>query len=254
MGAAATGEVALGDDGQARRGHGDAVVQRGDDDAPAGPGEVGGVAVDDRQVDAMVEHHFAEPPRRTGAIGGDDDPESVGEQLGETASQPRPVAGDRSPTGRLDDRGVRRLRGRVDRPERIDSGGEQAVRLGVQPGEGEVALASPRRRQRGGEVVLLGEQVDGAVAAATWLDEHDLGLLGQHVGEQCRLAAVVEPREPALHPFEERSLGDPFPLLSPPRLEGDEALGRGPARRRWGAALGRGRSAPRRDRRRSVGR
>ena len=100
--------------------------------------------------------------------------------------------------------------------------GEQAVRLGVQAREREVAVASPRRRQGGGEVVLLGEQVDGTVTAAPRLDEHDLGRVRQHVGEQGRLGAVVEPGQPALHPLEERTLGDALPLLAPPRLAGDE--------------------------------
>ena len=138
--------------GQARRGHGDAVVQRGDDDAPAGPGEVGGVAVDDRQVEAMIEQHFA--------AGGAAEPspsaatttrKSVGEQLGETLSQARPVAGDRSPTGRLDDRGVRGLGRRVDRPERRRrrrrAGGRARRAAGGRRGRGRVPTSTPAPRR-----------------------------------------------------------------------------------------------------------
>ncbi len=70
---APTGQIALGDDRQPSRRQRDAVVQRGDRDATARLGEVGGLAVDDRQVDAVVEHDLAQAGRRAGAVGGDDD-------------------------------------------------------------------------------------------------------------------------------------------------------------------------------------
>ena len=215
-------QIALGDDRQPRRRQRDAVVQRGDGDAPSRRGEVGGLAVDDRKIDAVVEQDVAQARRRTGAVGGDDNPEPVRQQLGEPASEAGAVAGDRTPAGRLDDRRVGRLRSRVDRPERLATAGEQAVRLGVQTRERQVPIAAPRRRQGGGEVVLLGEQIDGTIAAAPRFDEHDLGRVRQYVGEQGRLGAVVEPGHPALHPLEEGSLGDSLPLLAPPRLAGDE--------------------------------
>ena len=96
----------------------------------------------------------------------------------------------------------------------------------MQPGERLVRVALPRRRQRLGEVVLLGEQVDGPVAHPPWLDEDDLGGGGQHVGEQ--LVGVDEPRQPALHAVEQGALGEPLPLLAAPRLGADELGGPGP--------------------------
>ena len=107
----------------------------------------------------------------------------------EPADEAAAVAGDRAPARRLDDRRVRRLGRRVDRPERAAVAGEQSVGLGVQARERQVGRALPRRRQRLGQVVLLGEQVVGPVAAAPRLDEHDLGRRRQHVGEQ--LVSVV---------------------------------------------------------------
>ncbi len=56
----------------------------------------------------------------------------------------------------------------------------------------------PRRRQRPGEVVLLGDQVGDAVAHPARFDEDDLGALGQHVGEQ--QVVVDQPRQPASMP------------------------------------------------------
>ena len=95
----------------------------------------------------------------------------------------------------------------------------------MQPREREVGGATPRRRQGGGEVILLGEQVDRPVAAAARLDEDDLGGLRQDIGDQRRLGAVVEPRQPALHALEEGALGEALPLLAAPWLEGDEPAG-----------------------------
>ena len=222
---APSGEIALGDDRQPRRWKRDAMMQGGDGDPPTRLGQIDGGTVDDGQVDAVVEQHLAKAVRRTRSVGSDDDPVLLGQQLGEAASEAGSVACDGTPSGRLDDRRVRRLGCRVDRPERAAAASEEAVRLGVQAGEREVALAAPRRRQGGGEVVFLGEQVDGSVAAAPRLDEDHLGGLRQHVGQQRWLGAVVEPRQPTLHPFEERPLGDALPLLPSPRLAGDQAAG-----------------------------
>ena len=100
------------------------------------------------------------------------------------------------------------------------------IGLGVQARERLVRVALPRRGQRLGQVVLLGEQVDGPVAHPARLDEHDLGARRQHVGQQ--LLVVGEPRQPALHAVEQRALGEALPLLAAPRLGADELRRPGP--------------------------
>ncbi len=98
--------------------------------------------------------------------------------------------------------------------------GEQVVGVGVQPREFLVGVAGPGRRERLGEIVLLGEQIGGTVAHAPRLDEDRLRTVREDVGEQRVL--VDEPRHPRLHALEVGALGEPFPLLAAPRLGTDE--------------------------------
>ena len=95
--------------------------------------------------------------------------------------------------------------------------------MGVEAGERLVGVAFPGRGERPRQVVLLGQQIDGPVAHAARLDEQHLGALRQDVGEQALV--VDEPRQPALHAVEQRALGEALPLLTAPRLDGDEAAG-----------------------------
>jgi hypothetical protein len=86
-----------------------------------------------------------------------------------------------------------------------------------------VGIARPGRGECLGEVVLLGEQLGRPVAHPAWLDQHDLGVVRQHVGEQ--LVLVDQPRQPRLHSVEVVALGKPLPLLASPRLGGDQLVG-----------------------------
>ena len=95
--------------------------------------------------------------------------------------------------------------------------------MGVEAGERLVGIALPRRGQRLGQVVLLGQQIDGPVAHPARLDEQHLGRRRQDVGEQPLV--VDEPRQPALHAVEQGALGEALPLLTAPRLHGDEPAG-----------------------------
>ncbi len=131
VGTAPSGEIALGDDRQPRRWQRDAMMQRSDGDPPTRLGQIDDGTVDDGQVDALVEQHLAEAVRRTRSVRSDDDPVLLGQQLGEAPSEAGSVACDGTPSGRLDDRRVRRLGCRIDRPERATTASEEAVRLGV---------------------------------------------------------------------------------------------------------------------------
>ncbi len=218
-GPATTGQVGLGDDGQLGVRQVATPVQGCDDDRSAGCGR-GLVA--DGEVELVVEQDLPKSCSAAGAVGGDDDAVACREQVPQPVGEPGAVAADRPPTARLDDRGVGRFGRRVDRPERADPA-EQLVRFGVQAGELLVRVARPGRRERLREVGLLGEQVGGAVAHASGLDEQDLGRVGQHVGEQH--VVVDEPGHPRLHAVEVSALGELLPLLASPRLGTDQLLG-----------------------------
>ena len=128
----------------------------------------------DREVEAVAEQQLAQACRGAGAVGGDDHAEAATDQLGQAVGEPGAVAGDRTPARRLDERRVGRLGRRVDRPER--AGLRRAACRGRRGGAGTaVGIAGPRRRQRAGEVVLLGDQVDRPVAHPPRFDEHELG-------------------------------------------------------------------------------
>jgi hypothetical protein len=226
MGAAAAGEVALGDDRQLGGRQRGAHVQRGGHDVPTGFRQVARASSRaDRQIEATVAQQAGEALGRPLAVGGHHDAVAVGEQLGEAGDEPAAVTDDRTPARGLHDGRLGRLGRGVDGPRRVPPG-EDLVGRRVEPRERLVRVALPRRRQRLGEVVLLGQQVDGTVAHPPRLDEHDLGRLGQDVGEQ--LFAVSEPRQPALHAVEEEALPEPLPLLAAPRLGADELRRAGP--------------------------
>ena len=93
----------------------------------------------------------------------------------------------------------------------------------MQAGERLVGVTGPGRGQRFGQVVLLGQQLDGPVAHPPRLDQQHLGRVGQDVGQQ--LLVVDEPRQPALHAVEQGALGESLPLLPPPRLRGHQTAG-----------------------------
>ena len=222
VGAAAAGEVGLGDDRHPGGVHRHAVLQRCDHHAAAGRRQVDGavgIGTDDGEVETVLEEQFLQPPRRAGAVGRHHDAVAVAEQLRQASGERCAVAGEWPPARGLHHRCRRRLRDRVDGPERTGVD-EQAVGVDVQAREGTVGRPRPRRGERRREVVLLGEQVGAAVAGAARLDEHDLCGGRQHVGEQ-RLVRT-QPWQPALHAVEQLTFGEALPLLAAPRLGGHE--------------------------------
>ena len=84
--------------------------------------------------------------------------------------------------------------------------------VGRAPGDRE------RRRERG----LLVEQLLGAVAHALAARRAATSaLVGQQVGQE--VLAVGQPRQPRLHAVEHLPVGEPLPLLAPPRLRARRA-------------------------------
>ena len=132
------------------------------------------------------------------------------------------VGGDGSPSRCLHEWCVGRLWSRVDGPERAGTG-EQRVGVGVETRERHLGIASPRRCEGAGEVVFFGDEVDRPVAHPPWFDQQHLGGVGEHVGEE--LVSLDQPRQPTLHAIEVRALGEPLPLLAPPRVGLDELFG-----------------------------
>ncbi len=103
VGPATAGEVALGDDRQAGRRQRHAGVQRGGHHVAAGAREVAAGAPVDGQVEAVVAQEGGEAIGGALAVGGHDDAVPVGEQLGQPAHQPGPVADHGTPARCLDD-------------------------------------------------------------------------------------------------------------------------------------------------------
>ena len=132
---------------------------------------------DDREVEAVVEEQVVQALRRAGAVGGDDDAEAAADQLGQAIGEAacRRRRPDPSPRPRRAGCRATRASSRSTRTTSPRSSlVEQRVGVGVQAGERLVGIAGPRGGQGAGEVVLLGDQVDGAVAHPARLDEQDL--------------------------------------------------------------------------------
>jgi hypothetical protein len=183
------------------------------------------------------------------AVGTDHDAESVAPQAHEPPDQGGAVAHHRVPGRGQHLRRVGAVGDAHHVPCRRPGVGEQAVEVEVQPGEAvivcllhasprprqarsdgagaaapvAVAHRAPRHRERCGEVGLLRQQVGGAVAHSPWLAEQHLRAIAHDVEQH--VLAPGEPRQPRLHAVEHQALGQPFPLLAPPRLEPDQPLG-----------------------------
>ena len=86
-----------------------------------------------------------------------------------------------------------------------------------------LGIACPGCSEGAGEVVLLGKEVRCAVAHTSRLDEDDTSPFGQHVSEDPFF--LREPREPALHAVEDRSVRKALPVLATPGFAADERGG-----------------------------
>ncbi len=199
-------------------------MQWSGDHVAAGAGEVGGVGGGD-EVEAALAQECAETLCGSDTVGGDHHAVLIDQELFQPECQPFAVTHDRAPSGGLHHRGVRVGRCRADRPHLL-TGGQQTFGVGVQPRERPVGVARPSAGERAGQVVFLGEQVVGPVAHPAGFEQHQLGVVGQHRGDQP--VVVQEPWQPALHPVEQRALGQPLPVLAPPRLRRDQFVGAGP--------------------------
>ena len=215
MGPPTAGDVGLGQHGELRTGEDATPFERADLDG---------------QVEAPIAEQVAQALGRTLAVGGDDDPVALALEVVELADERLAVADDRVPAGGGHGRDVGAVgrdghgpHGQRPRPVRR---GEQRLELGVQPGEAPVVADLPGPGQRGGEVVLLGQQVGGPVPQAAGLDDDDEPVGGHQVDDGA--GVVDEPRQPALHAVEDLALGQPLPLLASPRLVTDQLLGAGP--------------------------
>ena len=93
----------------------------------------------------------------------------------------------------------------------------------MQAGERSVGVAGPGRGEGACEIIFFRDQVGGPIAHTAWLDEDDLRIVGEHVGEQ--EIFVDEPGQPALHSIERGTFGEPLPLFTAPWLGFDEFRG-----------------------------
>ena len=97
---------------------------------------------------------------------------------------------------------------------------------------GRVRRHAPGGGQGLGQGVLLVEQLDGPVPDAARLDQHDLGVGGQQVGEQLLVGRSHGSQR--LHAVEDLALGQPLPLGPAPRLGRRPGRPPGPGPRRSG--------------------
>ena len=113
---APAGEVALGDDGELRRGQQEAAVQRCGDHVAAGLRQVGGV-VRGLELEAAFAQQRGEPLGRAVAVGRDDHPVLVDEQFAQARGEPLAVADDGAPAARRHGGGVGVRRGGPKTPK-----------------------------------------------------------------------------------------------------------------------------------------
>ncbi len=162
----------------------------------------------------------------------------------ELLHEARAVTGDGVPAHGHDRGDVGPLGCHRDGEHRRPGGGEQPLERHVQVRErrgrpvgvdlGSRLGAGPRGHapgagQRLGQVVLLGEDVGGAVAEATRFEHHHLRVGVEQVEHHgaVGVVGVDQPRQPRLHAVEHLALGQPLPLLATPRLARHQRLGTG---------------------------
>ena len=82
-------------------------------------------------------------------------------------------------------------------------------------------LEPPGGGQGIGQGGLLLEELAGPVPDPAGLDQHHQGVVAQQVGDQ--LLGVGQPRQPRLHAVELVAVGQPVPLVAPPRSRSHQA-------------------------------
>ena len=228
------GEVGLGQQRQPHAGQDAPPLEGGDDHLALDPGIV---------------EQLAQPGRRSLAVSRHHDPVAVGLELPELAPAALLVAQGDLEGERLHRGHLRALGRGGDLPGRGLGAGQDPLQRQVQRREvvlRAVAVAShasapcgvgrwrvvpdtgarahpPGPGQAVGQVGLLGQELLGPVSQAAGLDQQDLAVGREDVTEETLVGG--QPREPRLHAVEELALGDPLPVLTTPRFEGDQ-LGR----------------------------
>ena len=212
VGAAAAGEVGLGQHGQPDAAEHRAALERRHHDL--GP-------------DALAGEQVADPGGRAIAVGADHDAVALLLEAHQPGQEAAAVAHHRVPAGRLDLGRVGAVGHADDLPHRRPRVPQQPVEVEVEAREamGRRPLVGrpPRHGQRGGQVALLGQQVGRPVAHPAGLAQQDLGVVADDVDQQVLVGG--EPGQPRLHAVERQALGQPLPLLAAPRLQADEPLG-----------------------------
>ncbi len=247
MGAAASGEVGLGQDRHLGRRHHHAALEGGHHDAHAGPRQVGavdGLVVvkgDDGHDHALLGQHRGQPRRRGRPLGAHRHRVAARHELRQARRQQGPVAVDGLDATRHHRRSRRRVGDRHHRQHRSGAVLEQPFVVDVQPREALGRSRAPRRPSAGdprddapgdgegaGQGGLLVVELGGAVTDAAGIDEHDPPTGPDQVGQDPLV--VDEPRQPRLHPVEDLALGQSLPLRPSPRLGADQRGGPGPHR------------------------
>ena len=237
VGASAPGELVLGEHGEPHRGQQEAALEGGDHDAGAGRSDDGVVGIGHLQADPVVAQELQDAARRAGALGGDHHAVPLSEHVAELGHEGLGVADRRRPAGGHDGGDVWALRHVGHRPRGRVAAGEQTVERHVQRVE-RVDAGVPGLRERPSEVRLLGEDLARPVPEAAGLDQHDQGIgpdpVEHHgagvVAGVVALPVTDQPGHPRLHAVEDEPLGEPLPVLAPPRFLGHELRRPGPQR------------------------
>ena len=177
----------------------------------------------DGEIEPVLVQDAREVRRRSFALGGHGHPVAVGQQRAELAGDGFGVAGRRRPAAGRDRGGVRRVRRGHQRPRPASHALQEPFGRQVEAAEAFVLVGAPRAGQGGGQVGLLREHVRRPVPQPPRLDQDDLGVVGQAIGQQP--VTVDQPGQPALHPVEREATRQPLPLLPAPRLLPDQLLG-----------------------------
>ena len=174
---------------------------------------------------AVDQQAFGQPAGGAGPVGDDDDPVAVGKEGGQPPRDAILVARRTIPTRGDDGGDVGSIGYGVERPHRCPGVDEQAIPVGVQPGEPGV-VGTPRDGQGGGQVGLFGPQVGDTVAQPARFDGQHERIVVDEVEQHPFVAG--QPWQPRFHAVEQLAVGEAVPLLPPPRLLGDQGLGPGP--------------------------
>ena len=170
---------------------------------------------------ALLRENFFQSLCRASAFCGNNNRPFVRQQLLNALGCCLCITRDWTPTRGLHRRGINCLGWKRQRSSsQCCCRAEESVDFGMKARKSFLGITCPSRCKCSSKIVFFCEQVMCAVAHASRFDQHQFAVILQNIGEQ--QIFFNQPWQPTLHAIEVAAVGQSVPMLTTPRLGGNQ--------------------------------